>query len=614
MKKLLFSTILAFIAFSLFSQVIINENFDSFTAGSKLASQAGAPWTTWSNAPGGAEDPAISDADAFSPANSFYVTNGNDCVLLFNDLTTGRYKFEFQMNVETGHLGYFNLLQDFAGSTSEWGMQAYFNGDGTGSVDAGGASSGSFTYPDGGWFKVRIFVDLNSDFASLFVEDVNVVNWVWSTGSFGEGNLLKLDAANFYAWDVGAIPGFYVDDVIFEQVGEAEAPLNLLAGLIGPDVNLTWEAPASGTPDSYMIIKDNKVIATEITSLTYADLYIYPGVHDYSVRAFYTDLGISAASNVSSINLAGGIDRNFVLYEIGTGTWCPYCPGAAMGAVDMVEGGYNVAIVEYHNGDDYENAESISRQIYYQMDAFPTSIIDGVDGFSGGSNTVSLFPSYLNYYNNRIIRPAIFSMDLTMENTALNTYSATIDMEKLYDWFTGPFTMHMVLTESNILENWQGQTKLDFVEAKMFPDGDGTNVDFSANAVQQQTQDFTLTIRDGLYYDDYELVVFLQDETSKEIIQVDKVNLADVTQFFAGVDDINNSKISVVPNPAKSFVNITNAENSTVKIINIAGQTVFSENISAQSKQINVSELNSGIYFIEILKNGEKTVQKLIIE
>lgn len=614
MKKLLLSTILAFIAFSLYSQVIISENFDTYTAGSKLASQAGAPWTTWSNAPGGAEDPAISDAAAFSPANSFYVTNGNDCVLLFNDLTTGRYRFEFQMNVESTHLGYFNLLQDFAGGSSQWGMQAFFMGDGTGTVDAGGASSANFEYPDGSWFNVKLFVDLDSDFASLFIDNVNVVNWVWSSGSSGGGSLLKLDAANFYAWDEGAIPGFFIDDVTFEQVEVAEAPINLLAELSGPDATLTWEAPSAGTPDSYSIIKDNKVIATDITLLSYTDLDIYPGVHNYYVRAFYSDLGFSAPSNISSVNLAGGIDRNFVLYEIGTGTWCVYCPGAAMGAVDMVNNGYNVAVVEYHYGDDYQNAESDVRHAYYGIESWPTSIIDGVSGFSGGSNTVSLFPSYLNYYNERIVRPAIFSLDLTMENTALNTYSATIDMEKLYDWFTGPFTLHMSLTESNILENWQGQTQLDFVEAKMFPDGSGTTVDFSSNAVQQETLDFNLTIRDGLSYGDYEFVVFLQDETSKEIIQVDKVNLADVTQFFVGVNDVKNSYIHVLPNPAKNYINITNAENSSVKIINITGQTVLSANISESSTQINISGLNKGIYFVEILKSGVKTTQKLIIE
>jgi hypothetical protein len=31
------------------------------------------------------------------------------------------------------------------------------------------------------------------------------------------------------------------------------------------------------------------------------------------------------------------VPRNYVLVEIATGTWCGYCPGAALGADDLIE-------------------------------------------------------------------------------------------------------------------------------------------------------------------------------------------------------------------------------------------------------------------------------------
>ena len=49
------------------------------------------------------------------------------------------------------------------------------------------------------------------------------------------------------------------------------------------------------------------------------------------------------------------VDRNKVILEIGTGTWCTYCPGAAMGADDLVANGHPVAVIEYHNGDPFAN-------------------------------------------------------------------------------------------------------------------------------------------------------------------------------------------------------------------------------------------------------------------
>ena len=37
--------------------------------------------------------------------------------------------------------------------------------------------------------------------------------------------------------------------------------------------------------------------------------------------------------------MAQAVPREMVVMEIGTGTWCTYCPGAAMGADDLLENG-----------------------------------------------------------------------------------------------------------------------------------------------------------------------------------------------------------------------------------------------------------------------------------
>ena len=58
------------------------------------------------------------------------------------------------------------------------------------------------------------------------------------------------------------------------------------------------------------------------------------------------------------------VPRNLVVVEIATGTWCPYCPGAAMGADDLIDAGQPVAIVENHNGDTFANVYSNARNSY----------------------------------------------------------------------------------------------------------------------------------------------------------------------------------------------------------------------------------------------------------
>ena len=58
------------------------------------------------------------------------------------------------------------------------------------------------------------------------------------------------------------------------------------------------------------------------------------------------------------INASAQATRHAVIVEIGTGTWCQYCPGAALGADDLHASASRVGIVEHHDSDPYETAEA----------------------------------------------------------------------------------------------------------------------------------------------------------------------------------------------------------------------------------------------------------------
>ena len=93
--------------------------------------------------------------------------------------------------------------------------------------------------------------------------------------------------------------------------------------------------------------------------------------------------------------LIAQIPRNYVVVEIATGTWCYYCPGAAMGADDLHDNGDPVAIVENHNGDPFAHADSDARNSYYGVTGYPTANFDGeYDDYVGGSNTASMYSNY----------------------------------------------------------------------------------------------------------------------------------------------------------------------------------------------------------------------------
>jgi hypothetical protein len=200
------SIVLSLSLFSFAQQVVFFDNLDSYVSGQQLACQNPVDWTTWSNLPcDPVEDAYVSSTYAYSGANSVVIVNptgnaGNDLVHSFGPYTSGQYEINFRTYIPSGKSGYFNTLSIFAGAASEWGMQAFFNAGGNGTVDAGGQTSATFSYPVGSWFLVQVMVNLNADQAQFWVNGVMVKQWQWTLGALGQGGSLQLNANDFYGY------------------------------------------------------------------------------------------------------------------------------------------------------------------------------------------------------------------------------------------------------------------------------------------------------------------------------------------------------------------------------------------------------------------------------
>ena len=214
------------------------------------------------------------------------------------------------------------------------------------------------------------------------------------------------------------------------------------------------------------------------------------------------------------------VERDMVVLEIGTGTWCQFCPGAAMGADDLIENGHDVAVIEYHNGDDYTNDYSDSRIDYYGITGFPTAIFDGVESYVGGSQSNSMYSAYLPIYELRKSIPSSFVITLNIDDTGQGFFAA-ITVEKVAETSSENIVLHFVATESEIPENWQGQTELNFVERLMSPDENGAPLDFTDSNTQNVLLSFVL--EDTWVWQHIEFVAFIQDLDTKEILQGTKL-------------------------------------------------------------------------------------------
>lgn len=222
--------------------------------------------------------------------------------------------------------------------------------------------------------------------------------------------------------------------------------------------------------------------------------------------------------------------RGMVILEIGTGTWCQYCPGAAMGAHDLLTNGQEVGVIKYHNGDSFTNTFSDARNNYYGISGYPTAVFDGVENVIGGSNTQSMYTTYLPIYDVRKTKNSAYSIEIYGQNNGLD-YSLTLRVTKHANVPASysNLVLHLALTQSDIAFNWQGQTMVHNAERLMIPNELGTALDFTSGNTVDINLNFTMN--SNWVTDNCELVSFIQNLDGKEILQGTKIAIPDLAML-----------------------------------------------------------------------------------
>ena len=246
------------------------------------------------------------------------------------------------------------------------------------------------------------------------------------------------------------------------------------------------------------------------------------------------------------------VPRQMVAMEIGTGTWCQYCPGAAMGADDLLSNGCKVAVIENHNNtggsDPYANTYSNGRNSFYGINGYPTALFDGLNRLAGGNHSSSMYSSYLPRYNARIAVPSPLSMEINITHTGLD-YTAVITMTKVGTITPTDLKLQFFVTQSNIQYNWQGQTHLEHVNRLMVPDLNGTAISFTSGNTQQVTLNYTLN--SAWPVEDVEFITFVQSTSTKECFNTLKRAAIDLSVDFIGSANI------ISPGQTVNFTSIT---------------------------------------------------------
>lgn len=251
------------------------------------------------------------------------------------------------------------------------------------------------------------------------------------------------------------------------------------------------------------------------------------------------------------------------------------------------------------SGDPYYTAEGGVRRGYYGVNAITSLWIDGSE-YSTGNSQATL----TSFVNTEATKSAYFQLTSGRDfssNNAVVTYNIT-------PYLSGNYVLHAAVIEkvttNNIATN--GETSFKHVMMKMVPDASGTAITFTAGTPVSGQISASLAGTNIEEVTDLEVIVFIQNPVTKEIMQSFQA-----TNTLSTPDN-SIKTIELYPNPANNFIRLSAIDIADITVVDVLGKTVLTQQNITSETEVNVSELNSGIYFVTIKSNEVSQTIKFV--
>lgn len=422
----------------------------------------------------------------------------------------------------------------------------------------------------------------------------------------------------------------YVDEVAIGPILANDAELvsttlgaTIVAGstpIIGAFVN-SGTSPISSINLNWQV--DTGAISTQsLTGLSVAPGATYNFTHstpwaatagNYSVKIWVSgtngnDQDLTNNEITKSVGVATNSTTRLPLYEKFSSATCPPCAtfNTTYFSPFYTTSHDNFAMISYQvnwpgAGDPYYTAEVGTRRAFYGVTAAPTLFVDSNEGTAFD---VSVLQSNLTA---AMAKPAYFA--LTASHSIVGN-AITVNVNTT-PYLTGNYKLHVAVVEKittgNVATN--GETQFKNVLMKMLPDANGTSLSCTAGTpIFTQLQiDLTNTFIED--YTDLAIVAFVQNTVTKEIMQTTYAVNGLATEEFTTA-----SKVKIYPNPSEGIVRITTETPVDVIISDISGKVVFTMNQVTSETNLNLSQLQRGVYFAKLSGNSIEQTEKILLK
>jgi hypothetical protein len=660
-----------FLSGSSFAQ-LFSDDFESYAVGSFIGPQS-TSWTTWSGTEGGAEDASVTNNQASSGTNSIYFSSTaasggpQDVVLDFGPVyNSGVFTFQSDFYVNAGKTGYFNFQASQTIGTT-WALNVNFDG-GDLYIDDGLTSNLAVsTYPEASWFTLKIEANLTLKVWKAYVDGNLIGTWINGVNALASTDFFPVTNSQFYVDDVSFDHQPYtlstlngmtaMVDMGGEIAGQTVTPKITIVNagqtaITSFDLNLNY----GGTNYPQSVTGVN-IASTANYAITLSGLNLVAGnqtvIASISNVNGTTDDVSSDDTLTNSINPIVPATGKMVVSEEGTGTWCQWCPRGAV-FMDQFDAKYSEfwAGIAVHNGDpmtvtDYDAAFG------GLIAGYPSALVDrGTDVDPSGMS-----PEFFDRLQTAPVAVLTNGATWNASTRELNV-SVTADFELAAN---SNYKLACVLTEDGVTGTGSGynqsnayagggngamggyeslgnpvpaaQMVYDHVARTIAPSFAGYTNSFPATVTsgEQHTINFSFIL--PATWDENSIhIIGLLIAPNGRIDNAGKATIAEAVSngfqsgsnagLFDALTNQLDAMVQVYPNPASNNATISMnlAHESTVQInlLDASGKLISSKEYGTMSGawnlNLNTSNLNAGIYLIELEINGTKVTKRLIVE
>lgn len=624
---------------SAFAQTF-SDDFDAYTAGQYMAQQSGGDWTTWSNAPGTAEDVMVSNVNSVSGDNSIYFsttasTGGpTDLVKNFGVLNTGQFSIEWNMLVESGKAGYFNFQRN-ATIGQVWAMDCFFEDDGTLLFSNQDGLNFSGSYTQGSWFNFRMDINFNTNVWEVFLDNVSIGSFSNPVNQIASIDIFPTDQNAPYSC------GYFIDDFEYTitpytlpATNGAATYVTIIEGPIaGADVTprVTVRNLGTNVLNSVTIDVDynGENISNTFSSLNLASLasttLTMPGT--VTLVAGSNDM-VATVSNVNGAGADGDAgddmtsmtfdptvpaEGKMVVGEEGTGTWCQWCPRGAV-FMDMMETKYEDywAGIAVHNGDPMV-VTAYDAAIGGLISGYPSALVDRGDDIDPSG----VEPDFLDRL---VVAPTAFITNGATWDAGSRTLEVSVSAE-FQAGANNNYKLAVVLTEDEVTGTGSSynqsnayaggsngsmggyeslpnpvpaaQMVYNHVARAIEPSFGGYPNSFPATVNSGETHTVNITFQLPADWDEDEIHIIgmlvapngtIDNAGKATIAQAVANGFVDGTDMTASIDEQNqiDATLQVYPNPATTYttvaLNVKGESDVVLSLKDMSGKTLSTRN------------------------------------